>query len=290
MMPTLRVLLLLCALPVALPAQAPAGKQEAPGSRQDRQAEVERLAEHMRRQVEEGRMIRSHVRVTVRLQNGNRLRGVVKDGRLVERVDGLRFVRAAEADAGAGIRLWYSDGGASYVFLPFEQIANYDVHERLTSEQLEAIERDAIAKAQRAAEERAARLQQEQLARAGQEPQPPAGTVGEQGSAPAGEAKETGKVTGAGNAPPPAPGQLSEEQKRLFALLQEYPPKEGWTAAKAEEIKRRRAVLGVNPSEREWRFVQVLADWQRAVEVFGAAAPKPETEPPAPEAGKRRRD
>lgn len=269
-------------------AQEPAVREPRPGHEVPKEhkgidrankAEMERVAEQMRRQLEEGKTIRSHVRVQVRLSNGNRVRGVVKDGRLIERVDGLRFVRAAENEAGSGIRIWYTDGRASFVFVPFSQIANYDVQERLSGEQLAKIEAEAL----QLEEADRARKSEEQA-----QATPPAGTepvpgepVGEGG----GQKEPAAK-------PPAGSSRLTEEQRELFRLIVRYPPADGWSAEKAAEIKRRRAVVGSNPSELEWAFVENFADWQRAVDLFGAQAaekkPAPAGEPQA-DSRKRRK-
>lgn len=138
----------------AIPSQtptppAPAGGVEPPAQtgekggsteRADAERKIERRAQEMRDQIEKGRQVKSHVRVRVRLKNGNRLTGVVKDGRLVERVDGLRFVDADAREAGAGIRLWYSGGTRSYIFIPFDGLKNYEVVQRLSQKQLMQIE------------------------------------------------------------------------------------------------------------------------------------------------------
>lgn len=63
--------------------------------------------------------IRSHVRVEIRLANGNRLAGIVKDGRMVERVDGLRFVDAHADDKGAGIHLGIRAGPTTTCWCPY---------------------------------------------------------------------------------------------------------------------------------------------------------------------------
>lgn len=274
----------------AATAQEPAAKEPRPGHEVPRerkgierqnQAEMERVAEQMRRQLEDGKTIRSHVRVQVRLSNGNRVRGVVKDGRLIERVDGLRFVRAAENEAGSGIRIWYTDGRASFVFVPFSQIANYDVQERLSSEQLAKIEAEALqfeeADKARKAEEQA---QADALRKAGEpvvtEPLPEGTPARDTGGAPAKPAGVSGKLT--------------EEQRELFRLLVRYPPAEGWSAEKAAEIKRRRAVVGANPTELEWAFVENFADWQRAVDLFGAPVAEKKPAPAdGPQADGRKR-
>ncbi|MEY4672992.1 MAG: hypothetical protein RL148_776 [Planctomycetota bacterium] len=287
------VLPLLCS--AVLTAQEPAGKEPRPGHETPKehkgverhnQVEMERVAEQMRRQLEEGKTIRSHVRVQVRLSNGNRVRGVVKDGRLIERVDGLRFVRAAENEAGSGIRIWYTDGRASFVFVPFSQIANYDVQERLSSEQLAKIEAEALQLEQSDLEQKA-RAKAE--AEAAQQSEVPAGTGTVTEPLPA---KEVG---GAPPKPAAGSGRLTEEQRELFRLLVRYPPADGWSAEKAAEIRRRRAVVGSNPTELEWAFVENFADWQRAVDMFGAPAgekkpaPAPSGEEQPAQDGRKRR-
>ena len=119
-------------------------------------ARVEKRAESMRESITKGRQVKAHVKVIVRLKNGNRLTGVVKDGRLVERVDGLRFVDAQARDQGAGIRLWYSGGTRSYIFVPFLSLKNYEVVQRLSQKQLEDIEGE-MQMAERRAKEREAK-------------------------------------------------------------------------------------------------------------------------------------
>ena len=119
-------------------------------------ARVLERAKSMRNGITAGRQVKSHVKVRVRLKNGNRLTGVVKDGRLVERVDGLRFVDAQALDAGAGIRLWYSGGTHSYIFVPFASLKTYEVVQRLSQQQLLAMENE-MQMAEKRAKEREAR-------------------------------------------------------------------------------------------------------------------------------------
>ena len=74
------------------PAAGTNGGDAGAGRQCDRDAErINRRAQQMREQLGTGKAIKSHVKVQVRLNNGNRLEGVVKDGRLVEKVTGLRF-------------------------------------------------------------------------------------------------------------------------------------------------------------------------------------------------------
>ena len=136
--PMIRLPSLLAVLAASAPlfAQVPTAD---PAPKRDR---VEERSQDMRKQIDTGKHLMSHVRVAVRLKNGNRLQGVVKDGRLVERVDGLRFVDAQARDAGAGIRLWYSSGRRNYVFVPFTDLSEYEVEERLSQKQLDALEEE----------------------------------------------------------------------------------------------------------------------------------------------------
>lgn len=136
-----------------VPAAPPGGTKPVSKKKADRVAE---RAKSMRNSITKGRQVKAHVKVMVRLKNGNRLRGVVKDGRLVERVDGLRFVDAQARDTGAGIRLWYSGGTRSYIFIPFVSLKTYEVVQRLSQKQLMDIEAE-MQMAERRAKERAAK-------------------------------------------------------------------------------------------------------------------------------------
>lgn len=253
-----------------LPAQS-----NAPGKEQ--QERVEKRAEQMREEIDSQKTIRSHVRVQVRLKNGNRLRGVVKDGKLVERVNGLRFVQADAKDRGAGIRLWYTGGSQNYVFVPFASLSSYQILERLSAKELADIEtrmrmeesRQAQERQQRAeeAERRKAEIAQSQKAEEGKKPAG-GGVAGQGAPTPGGETK-------------PGPGaEQTAEQQEQATLLKDYPPDAGWNAKKRDEIKNRLAVLGVQPSPFELRFVDVYDRWLAACKAEGidpnaAAEPAP---------------
>ena len=142
---------LACGFVLAQQPAAPLGSTKTAVQKPSRIAE---RAESMRKSITAGRQVKAHVKVQIRLQNGNRLSGVVKDGRLVERVDGLRFVDANARDAGAGIRVWYSGGTRSYIFVPFASLKNYQVVQRLSQKQLMELER-AMQMTEKLAKERA---------------------------------------------------------------------------------------------------------------------------------------
>jgi len=287
----------------SLGAQTPSvGGAAAPGG-----SRIEERSQAMRTQIGSGKQLQSHVRVAVRLKNGNRLKGVVKDGKLVERVDGLRFVDAQAQEIGAGIRLWYSGGARNYVFVPFDGLAEYQVLQRLTPEQLETIENEMqLAETKRAERLRLATEAQQAEARAakgegaevpavpGQEPVPPA-----TGEPPAGEAKyETPQRRAANKAKAEAAAkakaaedgktEAAAEQathKAWFVLLQEYPPAGGWNQAKRDEIARRKVVVGALPSAKEQRFVDKFDDWKKACAHFGTGAEAKKAEVGADGAG-----
>lgn len=273
----------------SLLAQAPPTE---PAPKRDRVLE---RSQEMRDNIETGRSVKSHVRVAVRLKNGNRLRGVVKDGRLVERVDGLRFVDAQAQEVGAGIRLWYSGGGRDYVFVPFRDLSDYTVMERLSQQQLEAFEQEMqMAEERRTAQQRA---EAQRILDANQTQPPAEGETPQIGEVPAAPGQEPAP----GQAPPVAPpaaakkgtrkskaelaaeaaeqqkaataNAAKEQQQEYFALLQEYPPTAGWNQAKRDEIARRKVVVGAVPSAQEQRFVDKFATWQKACEFFAVKAP-----------------
>ncbi|MFT4511927.1 MAG: hypothetical protein ACI89X_001395 [Planctomycetota bacterium] len=263
----------------------------------------------MRDSITKGRQVKAHVKVMVRLKNGNRLRGVVKDGRLVERVDGLRFVDAQARDLGAGIRLWYSGGTRSYIFVPFQSLKNYEVVQRLSQKQLMDIETE-MQMADKGAKERVAKAARQAKGNASAAAAAPApGTLEVNSAAP--RLSDLQKVPGFGNLPKavkplvgrapvgikaagklaaakaavkgakksavaPAkvsdPGsELKEAKKELVwaQLLRSYPPKSGWNEAKKNEIARRKVVIGVVPSDFEMDFVKKFDDWVQACEHNG---------------------
>lgn len=258
------------AKPVPVAKPAPVTGQGAPIASPG----IAEKTDRMRTQVQAGRPVRSHVRVVVRLKNGNRLRGIVKDGRVVERIDGLRFVQADADEEGAGVRLWYWDNTNNYVFLPFKDILDYRIQEQLSTEQLLAIEKDVTD-----AEKKKADVSTEK--KAGDVPPPPSDPVAADGTL---EPKpiDPAKKPDDGKDPKDQtkddtkdPTKDADKLKQQVGLLQEFPPASGWSAAKRDEIKRRLAVIGVKPSPQEERFVSVFDQWMAACQTVGIAPPTP---------------
>ena len=237
------------------PAPAPQAPKES--------ARVEQRAQTMREQIGQGRTVQSHVRVMVRLKNGNKLQGVVKDGRLVERVDGLRFVDAHAQDRGAGIRLWYTSGARNYVFVPFADFSEYEVMQRLSAQQIAEIEGEMQMEERRAAERLAAEAQR---AKGSASAAPEAGAApapGQEG------APSVPKAAAADDKAKEAESAAQAQQRKWFTLVNTYPPDDGWNKARRDEISRRLVVVGSKPSDLEQAFVTQFAEWEKACNHFG---------------------
>jgi|GEM_PF-3877134 len=229
---------------------------------------ADQRAREMRDQITDGRLQQSHVKVRVRLKNGNRLTGVLRREQVVERVQGGRFVEARANERGAGIRIYYTGGTRSFVFVPITSLRTYEVIERLSPQQLAQLEQQ-MQKAERRASERAA-LAAARAARAAEVAAASTAGVEERATAPR-------PATG-GDEPP----SVASQQHAWSALLRKFPPDLGWNAAKKDEISRRFVVVGATPSELEREFVEKFADWLQACQHSGIvpsapAEPKPTT-------------
>lgn len=219
--------------------------------------EVLRKRDDMR----EGKVRKFNVRVRVWLHNESRLTGVVKQGRFVEKVDGLDFVEADVANPDAGLRLWYSDGTNSYIFVRYLDIARHRVMDTLSDEEVRAIEREVIENEKRLAAARQAQREQR-------------------------KADKPGDKTEDGQPAKPAVETDAEVSARE-ALLAEFPPDDGWSVERAQGIERRRVIVGVAPDSKESRFLEVLEQWKAALAARQAeeakkGGGKPPTEPGKP--------
>jgi len=239
---------------------------------------LDREVASMREKVTDGKTFRSHVRVTVRLKNGNRVQGIVKDGFVVERIDGMRFVSAEANDDGAGVRIYTYNGKRNYVFLAFSDMAEYRINARLSSAELAAYERKVKTDEEQKRKALLKQLGQEEVpqetpALTETAPVDPAVETAE----PATKAKAVSGKQGATTEGEEKQGVAGELQS-MYSLLQQYPPSQGWNAVRRDEIKRRFAVIGAKPSAAEQKFVDQFDAWKQACEVLGAnAAPQGET-------------
>ena len=192
-------------------------------------------------------VLQSHIQVKVTLRNGEVMRGVVKNGLFIEKSTRLEFVRAEMKVPGAGVRLWYYNGTSGFIFLPYRTIKTYKILRRMTEIEVamlhdKMIAQKTVAKAQGKEAEKAIEKKfdavQDKLAKK------KADVAQKEKSA--AELKE-----------------MSQETK-LRALLQEYPPDEGWGPEKANEIRMRFINVGVSPDPKSKRFIDNLADWKKA--------------------------
>lgn len=248
-----------------------------------------------------------HVKVRVRLKNGNRLTGVIKDGRLVERVDAQRFVPASADERGAGVRLYYSEGTRGFIFVPFARLASYRVLQRLAPGELGALERE-LQRVERpapaakpsapggvAAPEARAETLAAEAKRRRRLPPPPDGldawsaappepqtaeapprpaAAGAAAEAPASTSAERGPVTADSGGAEAAAAQAvaAAKQEGVWSeLLRRFPPAGGWNEAKKLEISRRFVVVGAKPSPTELEFVERFSEWLQACAHHGVA-------------------
>lgn len=232
----------------------------------DKQRVVEEVL-RKRDDMRDGRVDRFNVRVRVKLKNGAKLNGVVKNGRMVEREEGIDFVETDRLSPDAGIRLYYFDETTSFVFLRWVDIAQHKVLVRLTDDEVRAIEREF-------AERESKRREVEAQLKAQK-----GGKLG---------GKLDGKVDQAGDAAKAVDDVgKSEQSKFATPLLTEFPPADGWGEAKLKEIERRRIAVGVFPNAKEKRFIEVFGEWKQqaaAREAHEAKTGKPPTPPPTPPA------
>lgn len=236
-----------------------------PATAQNRRDRIEQEVLETQRAMREGKVIRANVRVTTRLKNGSRLRGVVKSGRFIERLDEREFIETDVKGPNAGLRLWYYDDTNSYIFLPYDTVAHYRIGEKLTDEEVEAIAK-RIDDNRKKADAKRAQIKAAQKQPADAEP---------------GDEKPADKP-----ADEPAASKLTPAQKKL---LEDYPPEAGWGLDKLQELERRSIVIGVFPNESEKRFIDSFAQWNEAFEIWQAeqdakqpSGGTPAIEPPAP--------
>ena len=251
---------MLSMLAAGLAAAAAAKAQE---TDQAVRARIQERIQEMREAIKDGLPVITSVRVAVQLRNAHKINGVVKQGRFIEKVDGLDFVPADMKSPGAGLRIWYFNNTNAYVFLPFDAIASYRIGARLTDLQIKEIESKIEVDRRRAEEAKRAYL----AAKDGGDDKAKEEEKAKEGDK--AKAEEKGKEKGAGEQV--AGGEDAEAQKReeerLLGLLAEFPADEGWGEARIREIETRKVTVGVYPDARAKRFIEVFPDWQRAVQL-----------------------
>lgn len=212
--------------------------------------------ERARRRSQE--VVRTHVRVRVKLRNGERLNGIVKNGRFVERPSGgLEFSRAEMTQKDAGLRLWYYNNADGYMFLPYKWIKTYKVLQRLTDVEIKVI-RDEIKDKERSAKEQAFKRLEKLKDKAA--------AMKEEGAA-------TEKLDALANSLAKKKAEEAENA-RLLALVEEYPPAEGWGEDRINQINVRRLTINVFPNAKERRFIDIFEDWKKGRDIWVAQKKK----------------
>lgn len=198
--------------------------------------------------------LKLNAQVLVRLRNGERIRGLVKGGKFVERAEGLGFADAERVARGAGIRIWYYDGTNSYIFIEYEQIESCSVIRRLTDVEVREIsdrmETQAKADRERLSQIDAARLQALKDKTEGQKKD---GELGKKLDDLARKEEDSEK--------------LRKIKEKGEALLKEFPPEEGWGAERLREIQVKKVAIGTFPDSKSRKFVEVYEDWKAAYEL-----------------------
>jgi hypothetical protein len=260
-MKTTLLLLTTCVVVPALSAQNDSTNQP-----HWRKAQVRQQVERMRKAMREGRIVRYNVKVKVRLKNGNKIQGIVRNGRFIEKHDGLDFVVTDKRSEQAGLRLWYYNGTNSYIFLPHADIAHYKLGIKMSDREIAELERKLVAAERRRremerqlAEERRRRLMAK---RKSQKNEKSAADLEQE------ERQEYGR-------------KLTKDERTLLSLLDDYPPEKGWGEKKIKDLKLRRITIGVYPNKEEKKFEESFEDWKKAVEL------KKELEQNKPRSGRK---
>lgn len=217
-----------------------------------RRAAIRERIQRERARMRQQKVVQTHVKVRVKLRNGERLQGIVKNGRFVERPSGgLEFSRAEMTMKDAGLRLWYYNNADGYIFLPYKSIKTYKVLKRLTDVEINVIrdeikERERVSKA--AAAQRLEKLKNK------------AASLKDGKNA----AEKLDKI-----ATDLAKKKVEDEENaKLLALVEEFPVSEGWGEERINKINIRRLTINVFPNAKERRFIEVFETWKKGRDLW----------------------
>lgn len=191
-----------------------------------------------------------HVQVEVVLKNEAVFQGVARKGCLVEKCVRHQYRPLADdqrGDFAAGIRVWYYDDLLGFLFIPYRQIESVKVGAELSMAELDRVR---------------AKVEERR------------------------QAKEAARAQAAGKpAPEPKKDAGTPLDKAVGnALLDRFPPAEGFSPERYEEIRRGAITGASSPSPKEQEWVKVFPDWLKAYK--DSRAPKPE--PVAQETGEKK--
>jgi hypothetical protein len=232
-------------------------------------AEVRRRIAEARRRVLVEQSVRANATVVVRMRNGEKIQGVVKNGRFVERATGLGFSESEREEEGAGIRMWYYDQTNSVMFLPYTMIADCQVLRRLTEVEVKELAQK-YEEEERLAKERAVEADRKRLADLAAKKQE------------SGKDRELMDKLGKLTVEQEAEAKLQEAKERGVALLKEFPLEQGWSPERLRDIQIRKVTLGVFPSAQEKRFIEVFEEWKATLDRLKKETAVSEPPTPAP--------
>lgn len=193
------------------------------------------------------------LKVEIVLDNESVFAGLIDKNRMVERVKRHRYVKLNDSQKdrfGSGIRLWFYDGLAGFLFFQYRHIDKIVIDHELSLKELEAVR--AAGKAKREAREAAMKRKVQAKAVVKKKTDPKAG--------------------------------LDAKSREL---LERWDPREGWTEEKYQAIQMRVIAEGYELSAEEKEWSRSYPDWLKALRASrAAAAKKPATGPAAKEVKK----
>ena len=196
---------------------------------------------------------KTNTMVDVFLKNNEKVRGVVKDGRYVEKASGIGYVVAKRVEPDAGIRLWFVEGAESTVFIPYPQVRSYRVVRTLTELEVKEYEQKSREEALRKAKEaREAARKRAEL----RDAQASDKELLEKLQKLAGEEE--------------ASQEADKEARAFLKQLAEFSPEDGWTPQRLIEI-RRRIAIDLFPTKQERKFIQEFEAWKPAYSWWNGA-------------------
>ncbi len=189
-----------------------------------------------------------HSRIRVVLRNGQKLLGIAKGDRLAEKAEGFDFSPAVrKSDFGAGLRIWYSNPGQNYLFIPYAEIDSVETVGRVSDLEIKQLEERAAEEArlarERDGEARMAALRARIRAR-------DAEREAEEAAEEAARKKAEEKLEAV---------ELAQARR----LLDRFPPEQGWGEARRTEILAMKS-NHLYPSPEELAFLKVYDEWVEA--------------------------
>ncbi|MEQ8766727.1 MAG: hypothetical protein RL885_22630 [Planctomycetota bacterium] len=220
-----------------------------------------------------------HVRVSVLLRNGQVFEGIVKDQQVVRELREGRLVLGRSAGkSGRGFRLWYIYETEGYIRIEYDQIREIKVIRTLTPNEIEDMQNRLAARKEETLGEELERRRVREERQAAREA--------------AQEAEAELAREKANKAASNAEMELAEE---YTALLEKFPPEQGWTPERKEEIERRKITVDIFPNDKEQAFLDNFEKWLPAyhawveakeIEAEKAKSDASKTKLPAPPAKK----